>query len=167
MNLMNTIERDNKHLDLLAIGHYVAAVIIALFSCMFIFHIVIGLNMISGDGGFFPVPPETSQHHRPPVLAGWMFFGMGTIFFILGQACAVATVIAGRFIKKRKNYMFSFVVGCISCAIPPMLTMLGVFSIIVLSRDSVRLMFGKKTSMDYPLQHQNTASAEQTLPGDN
>jgi hypothetical protein len=154
-------ERDSRHLDLLATGHYVAGVLIALFSCMFIFHIVIGLSTLSGGGFFFPKP---TTGHGPPPAFGWMFVVMGTLFFLIGQVCAILTIISGRYIKKRKNHTYSFVVACISCALPPFFTVLGVFAIIVLSRDSVRLLYGKKLSMDY--SDLNKRGAEQSLAQD-
>jgi hypothetical protein len=67
---------------------------------------------------------------------------MGLLFFFMGQAIAGCVIASGRFLKQRKNYTFSFIIACFSCAAFPFGTILGVFTIIVLSRDSVKRIYG-------------------------
>ncbi|MFM6408142.1 MAG: hypothetical protein ACKPGT_27195, partial [Microcystis sp.] len=63
-------------------------------------------------------------------------------FFILGEVFAIATIVSGRFLKRRQRYWFSFVMACILCLFTPLGTILGVFTIIVLSRQSVKELYG-------------------------
>lgn len=55
---------------------------------------------------------------------------------------AFSIILSGRFLQQRKHYWFSFVLACIACAFMPFGTVLGVFTIIVLSRDSVKAFYG-------------------------
>jgi hypothetical protein len=72
---------------------------------------------------------------------GWLFFIMGLVFFLFGQTMALAIIVSGRFIAKRRHYLYSFVIACIECAFFPFGTVLGVFTIIVLSRESVKELY--------------------------
>ena len=66
--------------------------------------------------------------------------------FLIGQAIAVCMILAGRFIARRKRYWFIFIMACIECALFPFGTVLGVFTIITLSRESVKTLFGVSSS---------------------
>ena len=54
--------------------------------------------------------------------------------------------LVGRGLAQRKRYMFCLVVACVECLFMPFGTVLGVFTIIVLSRDSVKALFGSIAS---------------------
>ncbi|PYI82572.1 MAG: hypothetical protein DMF09_14100 [Verrucomicrobia bacterium] len=54
---------------------------------------------------------------------------------------ALFLTFAGRSLSRRKHYWFAFVVACIECIFIPFGTILGVFTIIVLSRESVKTLF--------------------------
>ena len=71
-----------------------------------------------------------------------MFIGMAVLIMALTWAVAIAVVFAGRNIAARTAYTFCLVVAAIECAFMPMGTALGVFTIIVLMRPSVKQLFG-------------------------
>ncbi len=77
----------------------------------------------------------------PPALFGYFFIVIGVTFSLLGWACAVCTLISGRYLAKRRKRMFSFVMAAILCMFFPFGTALGVFTIIVLSRESVQRLY--------------------------
>ncbi len=54
--------------------------------------------------------------------------------------------LAGRSLSSHKHYTFALVIACIECLFIPFGTILGVFTIIVLSRQSVRGLFSTATS---------------------
>jgi len=54
---------------------------------------------------------------------------------------AICILIARRALAKRTRYWFVFVVACIECLFMPFGTVLGVFTLIVLSRESVKKLF--------------------------
>ncbi len=132
---------DEGHLDNLAIGHYVVGAIMVAFSCLPLLHLGMGVAMMAGA---FPVEAEIEGDiEMLPGFFAWMFIGMGALFFLLGQAVSIGVIISGRFLKQRKNYMYSFVLGCLMCFFVPVGTILGVFTIIILSRESVKQLYGR------------------------
>jgi len=54
-------------------------------------------------------------------------------------------VLSGFFLLKKRNRGFSLIIGGLNCLQIPFGTALGVFTIIVLSRDSVRQMYSGQT----------------------
>jgi hypothetical protein len=129
------MNRDAEHLRLLAVFHYVLAGVTALISCVPVFHVGMGLLFIilpHLDGG---------GQEGPPAVIGALFMVLGLAAILIGWACAFALFLAGRFLSTGKNYVFCFVVACVSCLWVPLGTILGVFTIVVLSRASVKDMF--------------------------
>lgn len=126
---------DAEQLRLLSIFHYVVGGLAALFACIPIIHLVIGLVMIFA--------PQTmgSGRNQPPAFMGWFFVVLGSCFILAGWAFATLVVVAGRFIARRKHYMFCFVMGCVECMFMPFGTVLGVFTLLVLNRQSVKELF--------------------------
>ena len=129
---------DNEHLRLLSIFHYVKGGITALFACIPIIHLVIGLVFI--------IAPHSFGHgsNQPPAFIGWFFVVFALVFILLGWTFAVLVLIAGRCIARRKHYTFCFVVACVECLSVPFGTVLGVFTILVLNRQSVKELFNPK-----------------------
>jgi len=127
--------KDEKHLDQLSLGFKVYAAVNALFSCIPFIHLFIGIMIVSGgmNGG----------KDAPPAFFGWFFIIFASVFILFGWTISACNFYAGRFLKERRNYMFCFVMSCINCAFMPFGTVLGVFSIIVLSRESVKEIFNK------------------------
>jgi hypothetical protein len=67
---------------------------------------------------------------------------MGFIFVV----AAVLNVVSGIFLRQRRHRIFSFVIAGLDCLQIPFGTALGVFAIIVLSRDSVRQLYLSQNS---------------------
>lgn len=128
---------DQEHLRLLTIFHYVLAGITALFACFPIFHIALGL--------FFILAPEEmmnqGQNSPPPPWFGWLFVGIGSVFVILGWTMALLTFISGRYMAQRKKWLFTMIIAGIQCAFVPLGTVLGIFTLIVLQKDSIRRLY--------------------------
>ncbi|GEP43237.1 hypothetical protein [Brevifollis gellanilyticus] len=133
----NTTAVDHEHLRLLTIFHYVLAGVTALFACLPIIHVVIGAALIMA-------PEETLKNvegNAPPSWVGWLFVGLGSIFVLIGWTMAVLTYLSGRYIAQRRKSTFSMVIAGIQCAFVPLGTVLGIFTLIVLQRDSVRRLY--------------------------
>jgi hypothetical protein len=103
--------REEQHLQLLAIFQYIVGGLIAFLACLPLIHLTIGLVMVLGG------------------------------FFLVGQSLAICIIITGRFLARRKHYLFVFVVACCECLFMPFGTILGVFTIILLSRESAKSAF--------------------------
>ena len=129
---------DNEHLNLLSIFHYVVGGMAALFACIPIIHLVIGL--------FFIIASKQFGHgsQQPPVFIGWFFVAFASVFIFLGWTLAVLVLMAGRCIAHRKHYTFCLVMACVECLFMPFGTMLGVFTILVLNRASVKELFNSR-----------------------
>ena len=136
--------QDADHLKLLSIFHYVLAGITALMGCFPIIHIAMGAWMVSGR---FPAGSPSSP--PPPVEVGWLFIIIGSAITLLAWAFAACLVMAGRSISARRNWTFCFVVACIACINMPLGTALGVFTLLVLLRPSVKLLFGQPAPGGY------------------
>ncbi len=130
-------EEDNKHLNLLSMFHYILAGITAFFACLPVIHVVIGILMLSGEF------VQDSGGGEPPRIVGMMFLVMGSLFIILGWGLAICMFIAGRKLKKRRDRIFCTVIAGIECVFMPLGTVLGVFTLLVLSKESVREIFDR------------------------
>jgi hypothetical protein len=141
---MNTSAEEIKQVDLLSMFHYILGGITALFSCMFLIHIFIGWAMVSGT--FF----HDAKGGGPPPAFGWLFVIMGAVFMVLGWSLAVCMLVAGKKLKQRKNRIFCMVVAGIECMQMPLGTVLGVFTLIALNKDSIKEMFAQQAPPPLP-----------------
>jgi hypothetical protein len=68
---------------------------------------------------------------------------IGAVFIVLGLSIAVCMIVAGGKLKKRKNRVFCMVVAGIECIFMPLGTVLGVFTLIVLNKESIQEIFAQ------------------------
>lgn len=132
---MTTRTQDLEQLRLLSIFHYVVAGLAALFALLPLFHLFFGIAMVAGWG-------ELQQEGPMAVAMGWLFIVFASLFILAGWAFAVCLLLAGRYLAQRRRYTFCLVMAALACMFMPFGTVLGVFTIIVLVRDSVRERFG-------------------------
>jgi hypothetical protein len=125
------MNQDEEHLKLLSIFHYVVGGITGFFACFPIIHLIIGIAMLIGSFG----------RKGPPPAVGLMFVMMALVFITAGWTLAICIIVSGKRLARRTNYKFCFVIACISCAFSPFGTVLGVFTIIVLVRPTVKELF--------------------------
>ena len=131
------MNQDKEHLRLLAIFHYIVAGLAAFFSLFPLLYMTIGAIFIFVARHGTAKPGE----ELPPEFLGWIFVGLGSLLFLLGIAMAICILIAGRCLSRRKCYTFTMVMACVECLFVPFGTILGVFTIVVLSRESVKALF--------------------------
>ncbi len=127
---------DAEHLKLLSIFYYVLAALTALGGLFPLPYVLLGGAAVTGS-----FPPPSPSEPPPPVWAGWVFVAIGVVAILFIWAFAVGYFLTGRWISERRNRAFCFVMGCISCLSVPLGTALGVFTIVVLQRPSVRALF--------------------------
>jgi len=132
------MNQDLEHLKLLSIFHYVAAGMAALFACIPFIHFFMGLAFATGALG------EAGAEGRP---VGLVIMAIAAFIILAGWTFAVLIAFAGRNLRRRTNYTFCLVMAGIECIFMPVGTVLGVFTIIVLVRDSVKEMFGRPVSV--------------------
>jgi hypothetical protein len=131
------MDRDTEQLNLLAIFHYVVAGLAALFSFFPLLYTAVGVIFIFAAWHGTSKPGE----ELPPEFLGWIFAVLGLVLFVIGIVMAICILIAGRCLSRRRCYSFALVMACIECLCVPFGTILGVFTIIALSRESVKAFF--------------------------
>ena len=116
------------------------------------------------------LPPSDAEHLRLLGTLGYFYAGLECLFslfaalymgvgaflglWILGMA--VLSYLAAKWISLGKNWMFCMVVSCLHCSSFPIGTGLGVFSIIVLCRPTVKSWFAaKRIAAASSLQHES------------
>jgi hypothetical protein len=136
------MDRDTEQLNLLAIFHYasVASPRSSLFSPLL--YTAVGVIFIFAARHGTAKPAE----ELPPEFLGWIFAVLGSVLFVIGIAMAICILIAGRSLAFRKRYSFALVIACIECLFVPFGTILSVFTIVALSRESTRALFSKTTA---------------------
>lgn len=129
-----TPDRTSEHLRILSIFHYVFAGF-ALLGLLFVFghHYLMTRMMSPGmwEGQANP-PPEGLL-----ALFVWVYALLG-VFCVLG---AVLNFLAARGLAQRRHWTLCAVVAGLNCLQMPLGTILGVFTLVVLTRDGVRAGF--------------------------
>jgi hypothetical protein len=131
------MDRDTEQLNLLAIFHYVVAGLAGLFSFFPLIYTAVGVILIFAARNGSAKPGE----ELPPEFLGWIFAVLGSLLFVIGLVMAICIVIAGRSLALRRRYTLALVIACIECLFLPFGTILGVFTIVALSRESVKALF--------------------------
>jgi hypothetical protein len=130
------MNHDTERLQLLAIFHYVVAGVAALCSFFPLLYSVMGGFLL-----YAAQHPGPNNQEPPPAFLGWIFIAVGAVFFVAGITMAICILIAGRCLSRRKAYSFNLVMACVECLFVPFGTILGVFTIVALSRESVKALF--------------------------
>lgn len=132
------MNQDQDQIKILAIFHFVVAAIGGLFACFPILHLLMGISMLVGD--FFPGGAPSNMPF-PFGLFGLMFtlIPAGMIFF--GWLFAIALAVSGYFLLRKQGYLYCLVMAGVSCVFTPFGTVLGIFTIVVLMRPSVKELF--------------------------
>lgn len=136
------MEEDFQHLRLLSIFHYVVGGIIGVCGCFPIIHLTMGIAMVSGA--------FDDEGNGPPAAFGWIFVCMAAFMISMFWGAAIAILLTGGKLRDHSGYTFCLVVAAVECTFMPFGTVLGVFTIIVLMRPSVKELFGVPVSANPP-----------------
>lgn len=129
---------DSEHLNLLVIFHWIVAAITGLFALFPLLHLVIGIGLVNGS---FPGPSRSEHEPIPAQAVGWFFIAFAVVWIVASLTMAFCLALSARSLSRQKRRTFCMVVAAISCVFFPFGTALGVFTLIVLSRPSVRALF--------------------------
>ena len=132
------MKEDLQYLRWLSIAHTIVAGIVALFGCFPIIHLVIGILMLGGH-------LQDAHGNGPPAIFGLLFVGIAATMIAMFWALAVALLVVARRLSEHRGHTFCLVVAAVECMFVPIGTVLGVLTIIVLMRPSVRTLFGVDT----------------------
>lgn len=130
---------DLSHLKILAICHWVLGGLICLCGLFPIAHVVIGILIVIGK--ITPSQGSGGNPSMPPAVFGWIFIGLGLLIIVMMWILGLMLVGSGMCIHRRRRRMFSVVMAAIACSAFPLGTILGVFTLVVLLRDSVKHLY--------------------------
>ena len=138
---------DADHLRLLAVFHFVLAALTLVGLGFLFLHYTIFNSVISN--------PDMWKNHKnvpaPPIKEVFAIFKWFYLFF---GACLVAggvgNLLSGLFIRKRKHRVFTLIVAGLNCLQIPFGTTLGVFTFVVICRDSVRELYESSDATTLP-----------------
>jgi len=128
---------DREQVNLLAIFHFVVAGLAVCAAGFLALHYLVMSSFLldpkfwAGQKNGTPPPPEIFR------ILKWFYVAFGG-FIATGF---VGNLISGFCLRARRGRVFSFVVAAMNCLHFPFGTVLGVFTIIVLARESVRELY--------------------------
>ena len=130
---------DEEHLKLLSICYMISAAISAFFSLIGLSYA--GMGAVVNEA--IKRAPELtgSAENAPPAFIGWLFGAIGVALFLMWITMAGLKLGVALCLKKRKSRTFCMVVAALECLGVPYGTLLGIFTFIVLGRDSVERLF--------------------------
>lgn len=137
---------DADHLRVLAICHHITAGLTLLMSGFIPLHYAIMKMVFTNPEMMKPKPGQPAMPFDPAeFFALFQWFYVIAAVFMLGAV--VVTVLSGRFIQRRVNRLFSLIAAGFLCMFFPFGTVLGVFTFIVLTRESVRRLYLETTPL--------------------
>lgn len=129
------MNQDLEHLKLLATFHRVVALLMALFGCFPLIHLTLGLAMLGGN-------LHGDRHDLvPATVIGGLFVGIALFVMTAIWTLAIFVFLTARRLETQRGYTWCLVVAALLCTFMPFGTVLGVFSLIVLVRPSVKQLF--------------------------
>jgi hypothetical protein len=140
---------DESHLHLLSVFHFVMGGLYTLGIGFIAMHFLM-MRMIMAMPQTVPTPaaPGLPATPPPPVMPPEVMTIM-IVFYIVAAlmiaALATGNILAGVWLRKRIQHTMTFVVAAINCAFFPFGTALGIFTIIVLQRSTVKMTYAAHT----------------------
>jgi hypothetical protein len=138
---------DDLNLRLLSIFHCIVGGFILFFLSMPLIILALGFVDIISSESILKVIVISSElmvesgGDMLPRFLGTIVLGVVIIFYLMIFGVAVSMLVSGIFLSRRKHYLFSLIVACIECIFIPFGTILGIFTAIVLSRDSIKGLY--------------------------
>ena len=85
--------------------------------------------------------PQHANDAEMMRVMGIFFVAFASLFILAGWTFATCVFLAGRNLARRRRYTFCLVMAAIMCLFMPFGTVLGVFTLVVLMRPSVKPLF--------------------------
>lgn len=137
---------DTEHLKFLAIFHFVMAGL-AVIGLGFLFvHYTMMSQLLVHSGNWKHQAPNNPPPEQFFAFFKWFYAFCGGMLVIGG----VGNLLSGFYIRQRKHRLFSLIVAALNCLHLPMGIALGVFTFIVLLRDSVRELYEAQAGLPLP-----------------
>ncbi len=130
---------DNEHLKLLSIFHYISGGITLAFALFMGAYFFLIFYIFSFANLQKDLNPEF--HNNLPEAFFTIMLTIFMIIVILGLLFGIGQIVSGRLMKLRQVRWFSFAVGIINLLNFPYGTILGILTIMVLERDTVKQQY--------------------------
>jgi hypothetical protein len=126
---------DRDQVRLLAVFHFVSAGL-ALFGLLFLVAHFMVFNIVMSSSKMWehaksPPPQEFFQIFK------WFYVVVGLWF----AGSGIANLLSGLFMRRLRHRVFSMIVAGFNCLHMPFGTILGIFTLVVLARESVRELY--------------------------
>jgi hypothetical protein len=128
------MDKDLQYLKILSIFYFVIGGLIALLSCFALIYLFIGVMFVS-------TPMPSGSGTPPPPALGWFFIIISIAVILVGWTWAAALMVAGWLLGRCRRYLYCLVMGCSVLLFQPLGTILGIFTIILLIRPTVKRLF--------------------------
>ena len=132
---LSQLKQDRDQLRLLSIFYYILAALAALGGSAPVIHVSLGIAMISG------AMPGTPQ------AMGFLFISIGSMLILFLWTMALCDFLAARWLARQQRYRACFGFAIFVCFSGMLGLILGIFTILVLKRESVKELFqhGERT----------------------
>ncbi len=133
------MSQSDNNLRTLGIFHYVYAAVVAFFALIPLLYLAMGIvfavapwnEMAGGKGASEPPPP----------IVGILFSAFGGFGVLLVLGVATLVFLAGRNLQRTRNYTLCMITAGLCCLFVPLGTVLGIFTLIELTKSDVRVLF--------------------------
>ncbi len=126
-------DNDLQHLKYLRTAYIVNAGILFLIALLPVVHLVVGIGMIAGM--------FEDDKDPPPEFLGYFFVAIAVILIALFGTLAILNLFAARALGAQKNWVFCVAMAAVNLMFSPFGIIIGVFSLVVLLRESVKQLF--------------------------
>lgn len=137
----NAFVREQEHVKILMIFQYIWAGMMVL-GALAMFAYAVFFKMIINNPQFIQQMNKNTGPNGPPPQQ--LFEMMVIFYYIASFICLVAALLnlmSAYWMQKRRNRMFSVVIGALNCIAIPIGTILGIFTIVVLVKENVRRIY--------------------------
>jgi hypothetical protein len=128
--------KDEEHLRLLSIFHFVVGGFAALILPFLVIHFLFFMTFFANAEAFPGAKEQAFPREMIPI-----FIACYCIAGLIISLFAGANLLSGWLLRQKTHRVFSFVVAALDCLSIPWGTILGVFTILVLTRPSVQRMY--------------------------
>lgn len=125
-----------NNLNTFRILYLVKGILTLCFSLFFILYGCMGFI-------FSSVAESSEVNTQLPFNFGWIFVIIGGVGLIFCVTFGILTLLASRYLKQVKNYNFIFVIAILNCLTGVLGILLGVFTLIELTKPQTKKIFYK------------------------
>ncbi|MBW8809413.1 MAG: hypothetical protein JF591_11395 [Lysobacter sp.] len=129
--------RDASQLRTLSVLYYVFSMFYLVPLMIGALYAFMGVGLLNGT-----LPGNTATQDSA---SGWVLLGLAVAMFFIAILGGALTLLVARRLSQRRSLTVCIIVAAVSCMQIPFGTALGVFTLIVLNRPSVKAMFAGRT----------------------